>query len=188
MTGNVSSCRPSRDRDPVAQFKLVLLHLLLVFPVVSTGQRSPGSMNRVQPNMVFILIDDLRWDELGCVGHPSLKTPNIDRIAREGALFCNAFTTTPLCSPSRASFLTGQYAHTHGITDNVDRSPASHKLATFPPLLHQAGYETAFIGKWRWLLKTVSDRYSMRSRKRGNWIIRSSSSPATMDTFTANTV
>src|SRR5688572_19933793 len=148
MTGNFTPCRPSRDRDPVAQFKLVLLHLLLVFPVVATGQRSPGSMNRVQPNMIFILIDDLRWNELGCVGHPFLKTPNIDRIAREGALFRNVFTTTPLCSPSRASFLTGQYAHMHGITDNADRSAASHKLATFPLLLHQAGYETAFIGKW----------------------------------------
>lgn len=63
-------------------------------------------------------------------------------------MFRNAFMTTPLCSPSRASFLTGQYAHTHGITDNVDRSAASHKLATFPLLLHQSGYETAFIGKW----------------------------------------
>lgn len=103
---------------------------------------------QLRPNIVFILIDDLRWDELGCVGHPFIKTPNIDRIAREGVLFRNAFMTTPLCSPSRASFLTGQYAHTHGITDNVDRSAASHQLVTFPLLLHQSGYETAFIGKW----------------------------------------
>ena len=134
-------------QDRVTRFSLILL-LLIAFPVAVTGQCSPGTVNRVQPNMIFILIDDLRWDELGCVGHPFLKTPNIDRIAREGALFRNVFTTTPLCSPSRASFLTGQYAHTHGITDNVDRSAASHKLATFPLLLHQAGYETAFIGKW----------------------------------------
>lgn len=103
---------------------------------------------QLRPNIVFILIDDLRWDELGIAGHPFIKTPNIDRIGKEGALFRNAFMTTPLCSPSRASFLTGQYAHTHGITDNVDRSAASHQLVTFPRLLHQSGYETAFIGKW----------------------------------------
>jgi N-acetylglucosamine-6-sulfatase len=62
--------------------------------------------------------------------------------------FRNAFVTTPLCSPSRASILTGQYAHAHGITDNTDRSPRSHELVTFPRLLHDAGYETAFLGKW----------------------------------------
>ena len=100
------------------------------------------------PNVVFILVDDLRWDELGAAGHPVVKTPNIDRLAREGALFQNSFVTTPLCSPSRASFLTGQYARTHGIVDNTNRSAASHRLTTFPLLLQRAGYETAFIGKW----------------------------------------
>jgi arylsulfatase A-like enzyme len=101
-----------------------------------------------RPNMVFILMDDLRFDELGCTGHPFVKTPNIDRLAREGANFRNAFANTPLCSPSRASFLTGLYAHTHGIKDNVDRSPQSHALITWPRLLNDAGYETAFVGKW----------------------------------------
>ncbi len=111
--------------------------------LAQSEQRKP-----TRPNMVFILVDDLRWDELGIARHPFIKTPQIDRIGREGALFRNAFMTTPLCSPSRASFLTGQYAHTHGITDNVDRSAASHKLVTFPRLLHDSGYATAFIGKW----------------------------------------
>lgn len=101
-----------------------------------------------RPNIVFILVDDLRWDELGIAGHPYLRTPNIDRIGREGVRFRNAFLTTPLCSPSRASFLTGQYARTHGITDNTNRSAASHRLITFPLLLQRAGYDTAFIGKW----------------------------------------
>ncbi|HSE30115.1 MAG TPA: sulfatase [Pyrinomonadaceae bacterium] len=119
--------------------------MLIALTSISFTQSDP---QRSRPNIIFILVDDLRWDELGITGHPFLKTPNIDRIGREGALFRNAFMTTPLCSPSRASFLTGQYAHTHGITDNVDRSVASHKLITFPLLLHQAGYATAFIGKW----------------------------------------
>jgi N-acetylglucosamine-6-sulfatase len=101
-----------------------------------------------RPNIVFILIDDLRFDDLGCTGHPWAKTPHIDRIAREGVRFANAFATSPLCSPNRACILTGQYAHAHGITDNTDRSSQSHKLVTFSRLLHDAGYETAYIGKW----------------------------------------
>ena len=100
------------------------------------------------PNIVFILVDDLRWDDLGCAGHPFARTPNIDRIAREGAKFRNAFATTPLCSPSRGSILTGQYAHTHGIIDNTERSEQSHRLQTFPQELQKVGYETAFFGKW----------------------------------------
>ncbi|MCM3903549.1 MAG: sulfatase [Pyrinomonadaceae bacterium] len=126
----------------------MLLSLLLTLPLSGTSQRPSGAEGSSRPNIVFILIDDLRWDELGVVGHPYIKTPNIDRIGKEGALFRNAFMTTPLCSPSRASFLTGQYAHTNGIIDNVDRSVASHQLVTFPLLLHQSGYQTAFVGKW----------------------------------------
>ena len=129
-------------------FHILLLSMIQVFQSEAANQRNSGQVSDPRPNIVFILVDDLRWDELGCAGHPYIKTPNIDRIAAEGAMFRNAFMTTPLCSPSRASFLTGQYAHTNGITDNVDRSAASHKLVTFPLLLHQSGYETAFIGKW----------------------------------------
>jgi N-acetylglucosamine-6-sulfatase len=100
------------------------------------------------PNMVVVLMDDLRWDELRCTGHPFALTPHIDRIAAEGVTFRNAFASTPLCSPSRASFLTGRYAHSHGITDNTDRSAASHKLPVFQRALRAGGYETAFVGKW----------------------------------------
>ncbi|MFB3827216.1 MAG: sulfatase [Bryobacteraceae bacterium] len=101
-----------------------------------------------RPNFVFILLDDQRWDALGCMGHPFLKTPNIDRIAREGVIFRNFFVTTPLCSPSRASYLTGQYVHTHGVRDNTDHAELSHRLVTWPRLLHDNGYETAYVGKW----------------------------------------
>jgi N-acetylglucosamine-6-sulfatase len=101
-----------------------------------------------RPNLLFILIDDLRHDGIGCTGHPFVKTPNIDRIAREGARFTNAFVTTPLCSPARGSYLTGQYVHKHGVTGNGDNAALSHKLVTFPRLLREAGYETGFFGKW----------------------------------------
>ena len=128
--------------------KLVVATLVVLLLCVASMNLAQPAPQQSRPNIIFILVDDLRWDELGITGHPFIKTPHIDRIGSEGTLFRNAFMTTPLCSPSRASFLTGQYAHTHGITDNVDRSVASHKLITFPLLLQQAGYATAFIGKW----------------------------------------
>ena len=101
-----------------------------------------------RPNFVVILIDDLRFDEFGAGGHPYLKTPQVDRIAREGAHCLNAFHTTPLCSPNRASILTGQYASRHGIIDNVARDALSHGLPNYHVALKQLGYETAHVGKW----------------------------------------
>jgi N-acetylglucosamine-6-sulfatase len=118
-----------------------LLALAAAFSVVLPG----GAVPPPRPNLILILADDLRWDEMD---YPFVRAPNVQRLAREGARFTNAFVTTPLCSPSRASFLTGQYAHKHGITDNTDHSPRSHELVTFLRLLHDAGYETAFFGKW----------------------------------------
>jgi N-acetylglucosamine-6-sulfatase len=117
---------------------------MLMAAPVSPGQTPPPPSSS-RPNIIFVLIDDLRWDE---VEYPFVRLPNLQRIAREGVRFRNAFVTTPLCSPSRASFLTGQYAHRHGITDNTDRSARSHQLVTFPRLLREAGYQTAFVGKW----------------------------------------
>jgi N-acetylglucosamine-6-sulfatase len=102
----------------------------------------------MQPNLLVILVDDLRFDETGASGHPYMKTPHIDRLAHEGAQFLNAFHTTPLCSPNRASILTGQYASRHGIIDNVGRDAMSHRLANYHVELQKLGYETAHIGKW----------------------------------------
>ena len=110
-----------------------------VLPKGTRAQEKP-------PNIVFILTDDHRWDAMSCMGHPFIKTPNLDRIAAEGVLFENAFVTTSLCSPSRASFLTGNYAHTHGVVTN--HTPWDNKNVTFLELLKPLGYETAFIGKW----------------------------------------
>ena len=99
-----------------------------------------------RPNVLVILLDDLRWDALGYAGHPHLRTPQIDRIANEGVNFRNAFSTTSLCSPSRASLLSGVYAHRHGVTDNFTELPAT--LETFPKVLQRSGYATAYVGKW----------------------------------------
>jgi len=115
------------------------------------GSRGAGRMHSLgvadrRPNVVFILTDDQRWDELSCEGHPFLNTPNLDRLAAEGARFANMFVTTSLCSPSRASFLSGLYAHSHGVLNNFTDYP--NNLSSFPCILQAAGYETAYIGKW----------------------------------------
>jgi len=97
-------------------------------------------------NVIFILTDDHRYDAFSFLGHPFLETPNMDRLALQGANLKNAFVTTSLCSPSRASVLTGQYAHKHQVVDNATRMPEHLRL--FPEYLQDAGYKTAFIGKW----------------------------------------
>ncbi len=125
------------------KFTLPVLLVLLAASACSKDE-SPDR----PPNIVVVLVDDLRWDDIAIAGHPFVETPNIDRLANEGARFLNAFVATPLCSPSRATLLTGQYAHTHGITDNTARDAASHALPTFAVPLAAAGYQTAFIGKW----------------------------------------
>jgi len=110
----------------------------------------PGVRPPVQPprNVVFILSDDHRHDLMGF--HPNapewLETPALDRMAAEGAHVRNAFVTTSLCSPSRASILTGRYAHRHGVVDNT--SPIPDGTVFFPEYLDEAGYNTAYIGKW----------------------------------------
>ncbi len=118
---------------------------------------APGAADAVQPprpNVVVILADDMRWDALGVVQReqgeqalfPWFKTPNLDRVAAEGARFANMFVTTSLCSPSRASLLSGQYAHRHKVLNNFTDYP--HDLPGYPRRLHDAGYATAYIGKW----------------------------------------
>lgn len=121
-----------------------ILSATLAFVCVASAVTAAETTAR--PNVLFVLCDDLRWDSLGCTGHPHLKTPHVDRLAKEGVLFANAFCTTSLCSPSRASILSGLYAHTHGVTNNFTEFPA--EMASFPRLLRDVGYETAYIGKW----------------------------------------
>lgn len=98
-------------------------------------------------NVIFILTDDHRYDFMGFTGKvPWLQTPHLDEMARSGLYFKNAFVSTSLCSPSRATILTGRYAHEHTIVDNA--SPEPDRLVYFPQYLQKAGYQTAFFGKW----------------------------------------
>ena len=99
-----------------------------------------------KPNILFIMADDHASHAMGCYGSKINKTPNMDRIAREGALFQNCFCTNSICAPSRAVILTGRYSHINGVTDNSQEFDGSQE--TFPKLLRAAGYQTALIGKW----------------------------------------
>src|SRR5262245_2018522 len=117
--------------------------------LAAAGARAAGKAGAAaRPNIVVIVVDDMRFDEYRAGGHPYLETPHVDALAASGATFTNAYHTTPLCSPNRACILTGQYASRHGIIDNTSRSYASHRLHTFAQELQRAGYETAHVGKW----------------------------------------
>jgi len=113
-------------------------------PTATRAIAGKGSARK--PNIVMFLGEGLRWDEFSVAGHPLLRTPHMDRIAREGARFRNAFCTNALCLPSRATFLTGAYSHTTGaVTNDQNQVPANFRM--FTDVLRDAGYETAFIGK-----------------------------------------
>lgn len=124
-------------------------HLILVYVSFLGGGLLPRchAQDDHAMNIIFILTDDHRYDALGFLRSQTfIRTPNLDRIAREGVYFPNAFVTTSLCSPSRASILTGLYAHKHRVVDN--NNPVPEALVFFSQYLQQAGYETAMIGKW----------------------------------------
>ncbi len=129
---------PMKSIGPTIVWCLVaVLHAPLAGSAESANQR---------PNVLVVLCDDIRWNALGCMGHPYLRTPHIDSLAESGMLFENSFCTTSLCSPSRASILSGLYAHAHGVTNNFTEYPDD--MTTFPRQLQAAGYETAYIGKY----------------------------------------
>jgi len=124
--------------------------LLLVLAVVAGGMYTLPASSQQQavkrPNIIFILSDDHGLQATGAYGNKLVRTPNIDRIAREGALFKNALVTNSICGPSRATFITGKYSHKNGYKMNEGKFNTDQLL--FPALLQQNGYQTAWIGKW----------------------------------------
>ncbi len=118
----------------------------MAMPFINTINTPSAEAAHHKRNIIFIFIDDMRFDSMSCMGHPFLETPNLDKLAKNGMMFNHAFVTTSLCSPSRASVLSGQYAHIHGVMDNSTLIPEG--TPTFPKILQNNGYETAFIGKW----------------------------------------
>jgi N-acetylglucosamine-6-sulfatase len=118
---------------------LFLSHLSPASTLVDQGKR---------PNLILVISDDQRYDTLSATGNPCIQTPNLDRLAQEGALFESAFVTCSRCCPSRATILTGMYLHRHGVHSNAEVPGFLERQTSFAAVLQQSGYETAFIGKW----------------------------------------
>ena len=111
-----------------------------------------------RPNIIFILADDLGWGDLGCYGHPQLRTPHLDRMAKQGVQFTQFYVNGSVCSPSRTAFTTGQYPARHRVHGHFAAAELNQQRSmpnwldpaavTLPRLLRQAGYRTAHFGKW----------------------------------------
>lgn len=128
-------------------FRIVILSINCLYSFLNANSQVATAKAKRPMNVVYILADDHRYDFMGFMNKvPWLQTPNMDRMANEGAHLKNAFVTTALCSPSRASILTGLYSHTHTVVDN--NAPLPKGLVFFPKYLQQHGYKTAFFGKW----------------------------------------
>ena len=122
-------------------FKFFAIYLLLLFPI----------LHGRQPNIIFVLADDLGWAELGCYGNKFNETPHLDKLAKEGLRFTNAYAAAPVCSPYRAALLTGQHPARLNILDYLRPNSSSAlptDLSTLPKMLHQNGYATGMVGKW----------------------------------------
>ena len=110
---------------------------------LAAGAALPAAPPR--PNILFIMVDEMRWDAMSCEKHPVVETPNLDRLAAQGVRFARAYTVSPVCSPARASAFTGRYAHVHGVVNNG--VPAHAGEIFLPSILKHYGYHTAISGK-----------------------------------------
>jgi len=140
--------------------------LSLLLSVASNAAAVGQAQQRiaVKPNFLFVMVDDMAPDAIFHDRFDFLKTPNFQRLADEGAVFDNMMVTTSLCSPSRASILTGTYSHIHGVRYNEIQDPEPH-LEQFPRALQKVGYKTAMIGKWHMAHHARPRRPSRRSTK-----------------------
>jgi arylsulfatase A len=136
--------------------------IILPSCTANSQQLSKAHQSYKKPNIVFILIDDMGWTDVGCYGSKFHETPNIDQLAKEGMRFTNAYAACPVCSPTRASILAGQYPARTGITDFIpghqrpwekmivpqNRLQLPLEVIAIPEALKEHGYITAHIGKW----------------------------------------
>lgn len=125
----------------------ILKSIIVLVPVVLTAcDPAPGKKKDARPNIIFIMTDDHARRTVGAYEGAINSTPNIDRLASEGAIFLNSFVANSICNPSRAAILTGKHSHKNGVVGNA--SPWNNNQTLFPRLLQKEGYTTALIGKW----------------------------------------
>ena len=129
---------------------LILWILLLLIPSQTVAAKNP-----TQPNVIVIYADDLGWGDLGCYGSPTIRTPNLDRMAAEGMRFTDFYSAAEVCTPSRAALLTGRYPVRSGMCHDqfrVLRNNSKNGLpkdeVTLASILKTQGYRTACVGKW----------------------------------------
>lgn len=128
-----------------SNFKGILIFFIAVTLIV-VCKTSAAKQSHQKPNIVFIIADDIGWNDLGCYGNRHVKTPNIDKLSAEGLQFNNAFLTASSCSPSRCSIISGKYPHSNGAAEL--HTPLPEAEIPFPLLLKENGYYTAHAGKW----------------------------------------
>jgi arylsulfatase A-like enzyme len=150
----------SRDNTPAAMLPIpflraVLLFLLTASAAFSADPAASAAANQRKPNFIIILADDLGYGDLGCYGHPSIRTPNLDRMAAEGVRFTDFYVAAEVCTPSRAALLTGRYPIRSGMTHNQFRVLRRESMGHLPDdeitiasLLKKQGYATGAVGKW----------------------------------------
>lgn len=132
--------------------KLSALVSLAVLTLTGAAHAAaPEKLAGSKPNVVVILCDDLGYGDLGCFGHPAIRTPNLDRLAAEGARLTDCYSAAPVCSSSRAGLLTGRTPSRSGVYDWIPEGHVMHlrpSEVTIATLLKQAGYDTCQVGKW----------------------------------------
>jgi arylsulfatase A-like enzyme len=133
---------------------LFLLSVVLLITATTTqinveasSDVNKGTYRQSRPNILFMLTDDQRFDDLGCMGNKIIQTPNLDKLAADGVIFNNAFVTTAICCSSRASILTGQHMRRHRIYDFATPLSSEAMDNTYPVRLRKSGYRTGFLGK-----------------------------------------
>jgi arylsulfatase A-like enzyme len=123
-----------------------------------------GCESRSRPNIIFLLTDDQRWDAMSCMDNPNVDIPNMDALARGGTHFINGFVTSSICTPSRASIMTGLYERAHQCNFNTGNLHPDHWQQSYPVIMRKHGYHTGFIGKFGFAVSAIAEEKNRYNR------------------------